>query len=503
VVALLVTAACATRPPLDQQPTPPAPASAALPGHGTAAISPADVQARVAFLASDELAGRNTPSPGLETASRYAAAEFERFGLRPAGDSGTFIQRYPFTQASLDRSAVVFRAGAAALAYGQDYFVAPGRSDSVGGRPLYAGTAREGMSLPPAVQGRIVVVALPDTLGSQTMQRWQANLVGALMAAMAGGATAVIAVLDPGFNAVAMQMLAAMTAQQNAPIPLFGVLHGALAPVFSVAGLDLAQLRAGEPAGPVEVPLEFVLRTATGRVATQAPNVVAILPGSDPVLRDQYVVFSAHSDHVGIGRPNAQGDSIYNGADDDASGVAAVLEVAQAFAARPRAPARSLIFLLVSGEEKGLLGSQYFAQHPPVAVEQLVANINIDMIGRNHPDTVSAIGQEYTDMGATLQRVAQRHQAELKLVAAPDLWPQENYFVRSDHYSFAARGVPAIFFMTGPHPDYHQASDHAEKIDHDKLTRIARLIYLLGDEVANAPAKPQWTEAGRAKLNLR
>jgi Zn-dependent M28 family amino/carboxypeptidase len=246
-----------------------------------------------------------------------------------------------------------------------------------------------------------------------------------------------------------------------------------------------------------------MLRTASGRTPVTVPNVVAVLPGSDPNLRAEYVVFSAHIDHVGVGRPDASGDSIFNGADDDASGTTAVLEVAQAFAAQQQAPARSLIFLLVSGEEKGLLGSQYFAEHPTVPLGQIVANINIDMIGRNHPDTVSAIGQEYTDLGATLQQVASSHVAELKLVAAPDLWPEENLFMRSDHYSFAAKGVPAIFFTTGLHPDYHKQSDEPETIDNDKLARIARLVYLLGESVANSPARPQWTAAGKAKLKLQ
>jgi len=229
---------------------------------------------------------------------------------------------------------------------------------------------------------------------------------------------------------------------------------------------------------------------------------VAILPGSDPARRGEYVVFSAHMDHVGIGRPDARGDSIFNGADDDASGTAAVIELAQAFAAQPKPPARSLIFLLVSGEEKGLLGSQYFAQHPTVPIDSIVADLNIDMIGRNNPDTVSAIGQEFTDLGTTVQQVARQHAAELKLVAAPDLWPEENLFMRSDHYSFAARGVPAIFFTTGLHADYHKPSDEPQTIDNDKVARIARLIYLLGEAVADGAARPQWTAAGRAKLNL-
>jgi Zn-dependent M28 family amino/carboxypeptidase len=218
--------------------------------------------------------------------------------------------------------------------------------------------------------------------------------------------------------------------------------------------------------------------------------------GSDPALRDQYIVFSAHMDHVGTGAADAEGDSIFNGADDDASGTATVLEVAQAFASLPQRPRRSMIFLTVSGEEKGLFGSAWFTEHPPVAREKIVANINLDMVGRNHPDTVVAIGQDYSSLGPSAQAVA-RQRPELGLVVAPDLWPQENLFLRSDHFNFAKNGIPALFFTTGLHEQYHKQSDEVELIDRDKITRIARLVFYLALDVANAAEAPKWTEAGR------
>jgi Zn-dependent M28 family amino/carboxypeptidase len=206
-------------------------------------------------------------------------------------------------------------------------------------------------------------------------------------------------------------------------------------------------------------------------------------------------------DHVGVGAPNAKGDSIYNGADDDASGTSAVLELAQAFAALPPAqrPKRSLIFLTVSGEEKGLFGSKYFVEHPPVPADRIVANVNLDMVGRNNPDTVVAIGQDYSTLGTTIQQVASAH-PELKLKVAPDLWPQEQLFFRSDHFNFAAKNIPAIFFTTGLHADYHQPSDHVETIDTDKLARIAQLIFHFGQAVATSAEAPKWTEQGKAAM---
>jgi hypothetical protein len=236
--------------------------------------------------------------------------------------------------------------------------------------------------------------------------------------------------------------------------------------------------------------VELTGGTSPGNVI-RAPNVVGILEGSDPVLRDEYVVLSAHMDHVGVGKPDASGDSIYNGADDDASGTVAVLEIAEAFAALEPAPRRSIIFLWVSGEERGLWGSRYFADNPPVPTGQMVANLNLDMVGRNWPDTIVAIGKEHSDLGATLHAVADRH-PELGMDPIDDLWPEESFYTRSDHYNFARKGVPVLFFFNGTHEDYHRPSDEPELIDAEKTSRIARLVFYLGLEVANAPDRPRW-----------
>jgi Zn-dependent M28 family amino/carboxypeptidase len=222
-----------------------------------------------------------------------------------------------------------------------------------------------------------------------------------------------------------------------------------------------------------------------------APNVMGIVPGEDPVLADEYVVYSAHMDHVGVGRPDLEGDSIFNGADDDASGTATVMEVAEAFASLDPGPRRSILFVVVSGEEKGLWGSGYFADNPPVPVESMVANLNADMVGRNWPDTIVAIGKEHSDLGSTLERVNAAH-PELGMTAIDDIWPEERFYYRSDHFNFARRGVPVLFFFNGTHEDYHRPSDEVELIDGDKTARIGRLLFLLGLEVADADERPRW-----------
>ena len=236
-----------------------------------------------------------------------------------------------------------------------------------------------------------------------------------------------------------------------------------------------------------------------GRAAARtAPNVVGLLEGSDPVLKREFIVLSAHMDHVGFGAP-VNGDSIYNGADDDASGTAGVIELAEALSRPGARPKRSVLFLTVSGEEHGLWGSGWFTAHPPVPIAQLVADLNIDMIGRNWKDTIVVIGKEHSDLGATLDRVNRAH-PELRMKAIDDIWPEENFYFRSDHYNFARRGVPALFFFNGTHPDYHGPNDEPDRIDAEKEARIVRLVYLIAQEVGNAPRKPAWNPASYKKI---
>jgi hypothetical protein len=238
-----------------------------------------------------------------------------------------------------------------------------------------------------------------------------------------------------------------------------------------------------------------------GTRGERAPNVVGILPGSDPSRRGEYIVYTAHMDHVGVGRPDAAGDSIYNGADDNASGTAAVMGIAEGFAALSEPPARSVAFVLVSGEERGLWGSRHFVESGTISASQIVANLNLDMVGRNWPDTIVAIGKEHSDLGRTVLEVSDRH-PELGMTVIPDPWPEQRFFFRSDQYSFARRGVPALFFFNGTHEDYHRPGDVPEKIDGEKAARIARLAFFLGLEVANRPERPRWSPESYERIVL-
>lgn len=222
-----------------------------------------------------------------------------------------------------------------------------------------------------------------------------------------------------------------------------------------------------------------------------APNTVGILEGSDPKLKDEYLVMSAHMDHIGIS--SGQADSINNGANDDGSGTTGIIELAKAFSQLGTRPKRSIIFLTVSGEEKGLWGSEHFAEHPPVPIKQIVADINFDMIGRGETDsTILVIGLEHSDLGATFERLNGAHR-DLRINAIPNPPPGRLY--SSDHYNFARRGVPIIKFG-GPSEsvdlDYHQVTDSPEKIETEREARILRLAFYIGHDVANADQRPQW-----------
>jgi len=281
---------------------------------------------------------------------------------------------------------------------------------------------------------------------------------------------------------------------------VFAVRTATAGALFAQGGVSLDSLRAWADKPLAARPLTDVALQLDVRERVlqheSAPNSIGILEGSDPTLKKEYVLFTAHMDHIGTpsageGCTPRGADSICNGADDDGSGTVAVIELAEAFASARERPKRSLVFMTVSGEERGLWGSAYFADHPTVPLADVIADLNIDMVGRNSKDTVAVIGREHSNLGVTLDSVAAAHR-ELNIKPVGDLWPQEGLFFRSDHYNFARKGVPILFFTTGLHPDYHQVSDSPEKIDAEKEARFTRLLFHVGLAVANTPQRPRW-----------
>ena len=467
------------------------------PADAAATITASDVARRVGILAHDSMLGRDTPSRGLELTAQYVADQFRRFGLRPGGENGGWLQRYPITRRRLEpaSSRVVLQMGRTSATAGLDraarFVTGDIPREPVSGPAVLVG----GAVTPEAVSG----MKLRDKIVLYVHDYSKpipANAAQVARAIRLSKPKAIVGIsnLDSAAFAARVPKVApehfGMDLRLNSP-PLVEVSEAVVAPVLRAARVSLAEVRKSTGAVARELPglTATVVLKETITDSLGAPNTIGIVEGTDPTLRDEYLVFSAHMDHIGV-TPGPR-DSINNGADDNASGTAGVIELAEAFSRPGAGPRRSVIFLTVSGEEKGLWGSRYFSEHPTVPIGQIVANLNLDMLGRNWADTIVAIGKEHSDLGATLERVNAAH-PELRMVAIDDRWPEERFYFRSDHYNFARKGVPALFFFNGVHEDYHRVTDSPDKINSEKESRILKLLYYLGEEIGNAPRRPAW-----------
>jgi hypothetical protein len=527
---LPVGLACLVAAPLIAQSAPRQPSAAAV-RRAAESITEADVRQRIGVIADDSMHGRPTPSPELDKVAAYIAGEFRRFGLRPGGDNGTFFQRYPIRKTQVDSNGYVAlngRGGSARWVYGQDVAAAgqlPISDSIVTGRVVLllgmpSDTARPFGDVD--VRGAIILQTAAVT---QNQRRGagggQAQLVAKAIAAGARGWIRLMNLpagqlaLTSRFSSGPQYSLATPPTAAAPPAPSLPMLlarDSAALPVLQAAGIDPATARDTSARGVRA--LEGVTATigVRRRVVEQvsAPNVIGVLEGSDPELKREYVFFTGHMDHIGVvgggaGCQPSGADSICNGADDDASGTIGVVELAKAFATLTPRPRRTLVFMTVSGEERGLWGSGYYASNPEVPLAQTVADLNMDMIGRyydNRPGwryTIVVIGKQHSSLGEVANRVTREH-PEIRMQLIDDIWPTENFYRRSDHFNFARKGVPILFFFNGTHPDYHRATDSVDKIDAEKTARIVRMVFYVGLEVANTTARPQWNPASRAQI---
>lgn len=520
VVTLLVSAGALAPAPLASQ------AAAARPAQAPPAGSAAEAWWRhVQVLAHDSLKGRDTGSPGHESAVRYIARQFEAAGLKPGGTDG-WLQRVEFVEVKLDAERVTLAMRQATgswvpLAVGRDLRLAPRPSTGDIEAPLvFAGY---GLSLPQAgvddlagldVKGKIVVHvnAVPKGLSAAlqahgTRSRWtamqQAGAVGIIAIGAggvwndAGGAGGVaVALADTMLDDTRGQRLNA-TANPALASRLF---VGTALVWDSIVAL----VRRGDklPTAALNVTLRATLPTV--RRTLSSPNVVGVLPGTDATLRNEIVVYTAHTDHTGTFKgPVLTGDSIFNGAMDNASGAATLIETARLVAKRG-GNKRTLAFVGVTAEERGLLGSRYFAAHPSLRNGMVVANLNTDMFLPLIPLTgVFAYGYEESDLADDLDAVTKARGLEV----LPDPEPEQNRFVRSDQYSFIRRGIPALAFKVGyrtgtPEEKTWQAwvRDHYHKLSDDitqpvDFTTAAGFNEMYADlalRVANRAKRPAW-----------
>jgi Zn-dependent M28 family amino/carboxypeptidase len=266
------------------------------------------------------------------------------------------------------------------------------------------------------------------------------------------------------------------TAGRGSPSPELDEVAAWLAARFEAYGLA--------PAGEEGYLQWFEVADPVGLDNVPVPNVVARLEGSDPVLRDQHIVLTAHFDHLGLAPDGSGVDVVYNGADDNASGTAALLEIAEALGAMPVAPKRSIVLLAVSAEEKGLLGSRHWMDHPTVPLQGIVANLNFDMVGRNQPGEVDLIRPVASALAAVALAVATAH-PELDLALNDS--PSDSFIQRSDSGAFVLYGIESLFYHSGLHADYHTVEDEARWIDTEKVAKVAKLGYWTAVELAGRP----------------
>src|SRR4051812_12091326 len=491
-------------------------------------------KAHVAFLADDRLEGRDTGSRGHEIAAAYVASQFMALGLRPGGEGGGWFQWVPFRSATLSGAptiTVTGPAGSQSLDNGKDAIVGGSLSEEkqdVSGAVVFAGYGVDAPKLGMDdykgldVRGKIVAVlaGIPEGLPSEIAAH-MGDEKGA-MAARRGAVgmitlyTSAYARVRP-FEAMARRAGRASlawvgkngSAHEESPGLRFTmtVSDATAAALFAGAKRPFDEVRdeADKGVRPKGFPLKSKLRLQRTSAWTtiRSPEVIGVLPGSDPRLRDEYVILMGHLDHLGM-RPTAKPgeDGIYNGALDNAAGVATMIEAARAFADAGERPRRSVMFIANTGEEKGLLGASYFASNPTVPAGKIVAAVDLDMPLLLYRFTdVIAFGADHSQVAETVRRAA----GEMGVALSPDPMPQENIFVRSDHYEFVKEGVPAIMLATGwangggakwqdflAHA-YHKVNDDmSQPIDWESGARYARLNYLISRDLADADRRPLW-----------
>lgn len=488
------------------------------------------IRADVAYLADDKTEGRGTGTAGFELAARYVADQFKAVGLQPGGRSGWY-QQIPFVTSAADPanpSSISF--GGKTYRNGDHVVVSPsvlgehivGDADMVFvGYGLedkaYALDDYRGLD----VRGKVVVMlwGTPEGLPSEvaaSMSDKKSDLIAAK------GAIGSITIITPALlerfpwqkimensNLARMQWVEP-NGQPHIEHPTLR-LGAALDPVAAeqlfagtpLAGDKLKALFADKKARPAgfAIPGKVHIERHSKLTRVQSPNILGFLPGNDPKLAKEVIILSAHLDHLGI-VPAKNGDRIANGAMDNAVGVATMMEVARAFSQSGEKPKRSLLFVALTGEEKGLLGSEYLAKYPTLAGKKVVANVNLDMpiLTYDFKDVV-AFGAEHSTIGQAVARAA----AKVGVTLTPDPTPEEQSFVRSDHYSFVKEGVPAISLDTGPanggaaaskafrDTNYHDVSDDMRQaINWQAGAKFAQINYLIARDLADATQAPRW-----------
>lgn len=500
----------------------------------------AAIKAHLSFLADDLLEGRESGSRGYDIAANYVAAQFAQYGVAPKGDKGGYLQTVPLRSTRLVPGSAVVElhspAGVERLSGTTDFVMSGSASEdksNVDAPMVFVGYGirserfKHDDYAKVDVKGKIVVVlhGKPNRFPTEEGAHFGSTSEKSKLAAQLG-AVGMVTLWTPTSEKVSgfakliknnlfpgmvwldaagqpARHLPGMKGAVNLSMP-------AARRLFSRTSVKLddiyAQAAAGKPIAPLDMNMAMRMSKSSTRADLKSSNVVGMIEGSDPKLKNEYVVLSAHLDHIGQVKEKT-GDNIYNGAMDNASGVATMLETARLFSKSRAKPKRSILFVALTAEEKGLLGSDYFATNPPVPAGALIANVNLDMPLLTFDfKNVIAFGAEHS----TLKGHATRALEKMGLSLMPDPWPAQGIFTRSDHYSFVRQGVPSIFVVTGfgsfnkqengekaweqfQAKHYHQPGDDLSlPFNFDAAARFAQLNYNIALEIANARDKPTW-----------
>ncbi len=485
---------------------PPSPESIADP-----AITAKEVAAHVGYLASQELAGRGSGTSGNNLAGDYLAERFKAFGLKPAGESGGYFQQFSvFTGIELGaKSALTIHQGKSprslkvrdefmplsftknGAAYAPVVFAGYGISKPDLGYDDYAGID---------VKGKIVLVLryTPD-MDEQGKFGPYAQLAYKTMTAREKGAAGILLLTGPlGDNKENLGRFVADSASADCGIPAGFIkadqVDKLLAPTQKTVRDLQIMIAHGKTQSFLLPGVRIGMRMEVERQTAPTRNVLGFLEGSDPKLKDQVVVIGAHYDHLGMGGSHSLAEStepaIHHGADDNASGTAGVLELAQYFASNREKAGRSLLFMGFSGEEIGLIGSAHWTKQPTIPLERIAAMVNLDMVGRMKNDTFSVIGIATSkSFNPLVDEVNKGFGFNLQTTG-----PASGPFGGSDQQSFYIKGIPVLFFFTGVHPDYHRPSDTADKVNNEGTAKLLRFVADTTERLSKVPEKPDYVK---------
>ena len=516
----LALAACSRAPSAGARAAAPAPRASA-----GGLITTDELRRDLFVLAADSFRGRETGTSDAQRAAAFLARRVQQMGLEPAGDS-LYMQRVPLVRETLGRStrlAVSVNGQQKTLRLGTDvvpivtfFGELPEPRRNADGELVFVGYGatdeNEAQALARVdLEGKVAVVlhgAPPGVSAERKKKLESEEALGTRLGYLYRLHPAAVIFLMTGatedfYHQVAPELLRGVIpegqeetitdAARAMPMVLFGIAR---------AGSPLLPPQWPSDVRPQELGRRFSGRIEVQREGFTGYNVVAVVRGRDPRFNKTYLAYGAHYDHIGIVRPdgvaNARApanDSIANGADDDGSGSVALLAIAKQMAAvRPR---RSVLFVWHVAEEKGMLGSAYFTEHPSVPIDSIVAQFNADMIGRNDPNTLALVGPRAAPnfqswrLGIIVDSVNRADPTPFRIDRQfDDADHPEHIYQRSDHYNYAKKGIPIIFFTTGLHEDYHKVSDEPSKIDYDKVARVARLMLDAGLAVANRASRP-------------